>query len=363
MAAARKVYPRKQPRGQRDLSLPVQEWRFDVGSPEHGLRLDEFVARRLRWRSRASLQRAIAGGRVDLLPHKDPQQTSIGRRRASLRLRRGQQVVVRLDAPDVEAGFGAATWDPLAISVVYEDEAILAVSKPPHVSVYPSRRHRASSLIQQVHARERQLYDGRRYPPTLCHRLDRETSGLVLFARSRRARAELSAQFEERTVEKRYLAVVSGEVEEDTGRIDLPLGRDQTSAVEIKMGIVPPPAGQPAVSGWRVVGRRRGRTLLEVAPETGRQHQIRVHLAALGHPIIGDKLYFGGDGLFLRWLDGELREQDRERLQLDRQALHAWRLEVCHPLTAAPLYLEAALWPDLAKLADGLDPEALLSRK
>jgi 23S rRNA pseudouridine1911/1915/1917 synthase len=341
--------PASQPRPQRDLSLPDQEWRFEVGRPDHGVRLDGFLALRLRWRSRSGVQKAIAEGAVEVLPFKDDTGAAIGSLRAGLRLRSGQEVVVRLPAAWRQEG-DEAPAAPGTLEVVYEDEDLVAVSKPPHVNVYPTPRHRSGSLIERVHARERDLYGGGRYPPTLCHRLDRETSGLVLFARSREARAHLSAQFESRSLAKIYLALVVGEPEAEQGEVDLPIGRQPDSPVEVRMGTPIDGSGQAARTAWRVARRLAGRTLLEVRPLSGRQHQIRVHLAALGHPIVGDKLYLGGDELFLRWLDRGLDPADRERLGLDRQALHAWRLEILHPRDGRPLELEAPLAPDIAEL-------------
>jgi RluA family pseudouridine synthase len=182
----------------------------------------------------------------------------------------------------------------------------------------------------------------------LCHRLDRETSGLVLFAKNRRSRAEISRQLEERQAEKAYLALVVGRMSADKGRIDLPLGRDSASAVEIKTVVTS--AGQPASTEWRVVRRLDDRTLLELLPRTGRQHQLRAHCAAIGHPIVGDKLYLGGDDMFLKSLDGPLPEEDFASLGHDRQALHASVLTLTHPTIDERLRLEAPLWPDMAQL-------------
>jgi 23S rRNA pseudouridine1911/1915/1917 synthase len=322
------------------LSAPHQEWRFEVGRPDHGARLDGYVAERLEWRSRREVQRAIEVGAIAVLPFKEASGSAIGALRAGLRLRAGQAVVVRLPAAWKQAGQQA----PSAfrdLEVLYEDEDLLAVSKPANVNVYPTPRHRSGSLIERVHAREAELRREGRYRPTLCHRLDRETSGLVLFARNRSARAHVSDQFERRSVVKVYLALVAGEVAGEEGRIDLPIGSHPNSPIEIRMSTPRDGSGLPASTLWRVVQRLAGRTLLEVRPLSGRQHQIRVHLASLGHPIVGDKLYLGGDELFLRWLDGELLEGDRQRLGLDRQALHAWRLTLSHPSDGRTLTLEA----------------------
>ncbi|MDX1502862.1 MAG: pseudouridine synthase, partial [Thermoanaerobaculia bacterium] len=221
-AVAGRLQEAKQPRGQRDMSLPYQEWRLEVGAPDHGGRLDLFLARALRWRSREGLKLAIAEGAVEVRRHKD-HEAAIGRLKPGLRLRRGQEVVVRLPTPSAEPAGRA--WRAEEIQVVWEDEELLAVGKPPHLSVYPSRRHREASLIELVH----ELHGGGGYPPTLCHRLDRETSGVVLFARSREARAHLNEQFTRRSAEKTYLAVVTGEVEAEHGAVELAIGDDPGS--------------------------------------------------------------------------------------------------------------------------------------
>ncbi len=263
---------------------------------------------------------------------------------------------MRLASPQAEAGAGERTYEPRQIPVLHEDDQLVGVSKPPLLNVYPTRRHRAGSLIELIHERRRLGPAGRKaergVPPTPCHRLDRETSGLLLFANGRQARDHLQQQFETRTVEKSYLAVVVGAVAGDRGRIELPIERDPESAVEIRARAREGGAGKRAVTRWRVRQRLDGKTLVELRPETGRQHQLRVHMAALGHPIVGDKLYLGGDELFLRSLEGELPAADLEALGLYRQALHAWSLRFVHPRTGEALRLEAPLWPDIAALLE-----------
>ena len=127
--------------------------------------------------------------------------------------------------------------------------------------------------------------------PSPCHRLDRDTTGVVVFAKNPRARAELGRQFEERELEKVYVAAVLGRTDEGSGLIDAPLGPAPGSKVELRMAVRPD--GQKAVTSWSRVGATEERSLLELRPKTGRQHQLRAHLAHLGHPILGDKLYLG----------------------------------------------------------------------
>ena len=300
----------------------------------------------------------IAAQRVTVEPGNDVRPGPSGRLRSGTLLRDGNRVIVRLDSAFVDASSGsvagavglpAGDCVEVPIEIVYEDDRLLAVNKPPRMNVYPTRRHLGGSLVELVHRRHRALALGGS-PPSPCHRLDRETSGVVLFARDREARADVGRQFEERTVEKTYLAQVAGAPAQDEGVIDLPLGRDLGSRVEIKQGVRLDGGGLAARTLWKVRERSVGgaggiiasRALIELHPETGRQHQLRAHLAAIGHPILGDLLYLGGDDLFLASLERELTAAELEAVGgVDRMALHAWRLGVRHPSTGARFTIEA----------------------
>ena len=239
-------------------------------------------------------------------------------------LRHGATVVVRIPA---ELRLPPARTDLEDLVVLYEDEQVLAVDKPPHLAVHPSGRHLLDTLIQRVHARYRDLGEAGegRLPIRLCHRLDRETSGLVLLGKGEAAHREICKQFERHEVFKEYLAIVRGEPEEDGGRIELPIAPARASAVRLKMCVSS--EGLPSVTEWSVLERRRGHALVACRPRTGRQHQIRVHLEAIGHPLVGDKLYGADEGVFLRHANDELTAHDRAELGLSRHALHSHRLE------------------------------------
>jgi len=348
---ARPFPDRKRRRGQRDLSLPYQEWRFDVGQPEHGQRLDGFLNGRLDWRSRTGIQQIIEDGSVEVLANRDPQQAAIGRMRTGLKLRCGQEVVVRLDAPgNAEAEVIEDGVDPTDLTVLFEDDQLIAVSKSPGLNVHPSHGHLLDSVIQRIHIRHTALFGKTRDMPTLCHRLDRETTGLILAAKDQLSRTRMGRQFEARSVKKAYLAVVVGEIPEDQGVINLPLGKDFDSEVRLRIGVQPPGEGWPSETQWKVRQRWDKRTLVELYPQTGRQHQLRVHMAAIGFPILGDKLYLGGDAVFLRNIREELTPADVALLGLDHHALHSWKLAFEHPFSGAAFELEAPLWPSIAAL-------------
>ena len=213
-------------------------------------------------------------------------------------LRHGSRVVVRI--PDeLRLPMLKESTDELAI--LYEDEAILAVDKPPMVVVHPSGRYLSDTLIQRVHKRYGQGFELERGgAPRLCHRLDRETSGVVLVGKNPIAHADVMGQFERREVEKEYQAIVWGSPERDGGTIDMPIGEARVSKIELKMTIQAD--GQPSRTDWRVLERLQDCALVACAPYTGRQHQIRVHMAAIGHPVVGDKLYGDDDSMFEKGL-------------------------------------------------------------
>ena len=206
------------------------------------------------------------------------------------------------------------------LEVVYEDGELLVVNKPAGLVCHPTKTDEYSSLIGRV-----RLYLGEDGQPQLVNRLDRETSGLTLIAKCAEAARELRRLWENRQVEKEYLAVVHGHVREDAGVIDAPLGKDERSRVAIKDCVR---ADGAAARTRYCVERRLTRgagqfSVLKVYPETGRKHQIRIHVAHLGHPIVGDKLYGGDEDLYLALVEDRLTEEQRRRLILPYHSLHA----------------------------------------
>jgi 23S rRNA pseudouridine1911/1915/1917 synthase len=314
-----------------------------------GMRLDRFVQSQMKRTSRTRAQKIIANGAY-----------SIDARRLKGNDRvQAEQLVLLWRAP----------WDEQApdvtLNILYEDEHLLAVDKPAGIPVHPTARYHKSTVVKLLE-KER---DGERL--MLSHRLDRETSGVLLLARTREADRRIKVQFaqgvasidtnEERSVHKEYVAITWGVPNDDTFRVALPLELDPTSSYGVKMRVAEPSKGLPSATRFEVLGRRTNQTtgrayaLLRCILETGRQHQIRVHLAALGIPVVGDKLYGPDDGLFGRGADGELTEEDTVVLELERHALHAAILELDHP--AAPnqrLRFEAPLPEDMARFWGGM---------
>lgn len=214
-----------------------------------------------------------------------------------------------------------------AVRVLYEDAELLAVDKPAGMVVHPAYRHPEGTLADLVFARQAASGESR---PWLLHRLDRETSGVVLFAKTESARRALVRQFERRSVQKLYLALASHELPTTCGSVDLPLARDEAD----RRRVVVHTSGQTAVTRFATIEVRHGLALLLVRPVTGRTHQIRAHLAHLGAALVGDQTY--------------VASEDSREVGAARSLLHAWRIEVLHPGDGTPLVVTAPLAPDFA---------------
>jgi 23S rRNA pseudouridine1911/1915/1917 synthase len=300
-----------------------------------GWRVDRFVALRIPRLSRTRVQRILERFAFD----------DEGRPfKSSRALREGERVTIFKpppDEPDVPRSFGVA----------YEDEWFLAVDKPPGLPVHPTARYLHNTLTGLLDERY-----GRAGRPVLVHRLDSETSGLVLCARTPEAERAAKRLFAKREVRKTYLAVVRGVLDPPAGRVEAPIGPDRESAIRVKMGCRDP-YGLPALTEYRMLETRGGYCLVEARPRTGRQHQIRVHLAHIGHPIVGDKMYGPDESLFLEYVEHGPSADLARRAGHRRQALHAARLELTHPFTQASLVVESPLPRDLADLLSGNDQE------
>jgi 23S rRNA pseudouridine1911/1915/1917 synthase len=330
-------YPGAPPR---DLSRPLEELRVLVDQKLAGQRLDVVLATVLPWRSRASVHRLIDGGYVAFAD---------GRRAsASRRVKAGETIVVTVPPrPDPNPDPGAG----VDFAILYEDRWMIAVDKPPGLAVHPAGRRLDGTLIHALHRRYRRPYTpAQDVVPRLLHRIDVETSGVVAIGLDEQFQHLVARQFEDRLVQKTYLAVVHGSPPADEGVVDLSIGPDRRSPVRLKLEARADGSGLHAVTQWRVVRRNERFTLVELRPRTGRTHQLRVHMEALGTPLVGDKIYGGNADIFLEKMQGPLSEASRTRLVLDRHALHAFELRLFHPMQGRELVLQAPLPADMAAL-------------
>ena len=278
---------------------------------EEGERLDIFLARRTGL-SRSQVQKLVSGGYVE---------TGQRGARPSLRLRRGEGVKVTVPPPTPSTLLPEA----IPLKIVYEDGDIVVVDKPAGLCVHPAPGHLSGTLVNALLFRYPELSLMASPRPGIVHRLDLDTSGLIMIARHESARLFLSGELKARRVDKRYLVLVRGRPVPEEGVIDAPMGRNPGNRK--KMAVVP--GGREARTRYRVLRRLEGFSLVEAAPETGRTHQIRVHFSHLGHPVAGDRLYGVKSPLF------------------ERQFLHACCLRFRHPRDGRWLEFTSPLPPDL----------------
>jgi 23S rRNA pseudouridine1911/1915/1917 synthase len=297
---------------------------FGVEAGEAGLRLDLFLARRLPGRSRAFAAQLIAGGRVTVndRPQKPGQ-----------RLKPGDRVAVVLPAPEP----ARCLPEPIPLDILFEDGHVVVLNKPPGLVVHPAPGHCRGTLVNALlhHCPDLGAIGGE-LRPGIVHRLDKDTSGVLVAAKNAAALEGLARQFKARTVRKGYLALVHGAMSAASGVIRLPIGRHPVDRKRMSTASRRP---REAETGWRVRRRFPQASLLELELRTGRTHQIRVHLAAVGRPIVGDPVYGRGKGA---------------GVAAARQMLHAWRLEFDHPRTGERLSFEAPVPADMAALLEGL---------
>lgn len=284
---------------------------MNIISDTAGVRLDVFLTRQVPGYSRGYFQKLIKGGGVTV---------------------NGKPVSSHYDLKvndQVEIVFSeekkALAAEKAALDVIFEDDDLLVVNKAPGVVVHPACGHFTGTLLNFLAG-----YADGRFDPLMVHRLDKDTSGVIVIAKNERAKNSLVKQFQNRTVHKVYRVAVNGYVSENKGRIEAPLGRDPDDRKKIVVG---PLADKMAVTDFTVIHRSKEYSLLEVHPVTGRTHQIRCHMVFIGHPVLGDATYGGPD------LIGSSR--------FTRQMLHAYRITISHPSTHKTVTFTAPLPADM----------------
>lgn len=250
----------------------------------------------------------------------------------------GDEISVRL--PEEKSDFPP---EDIAITVVYEDSDIMVINKQPGVVVHPTKGKPCHTIANGL--MKKMLDEGQSYKIRFINRLDMNTSGLLAIAKNSHAQDSLTKQMQQNKIHKKYKAIVCGEMPFDSGTIDFPIGRPDENEVE-RWVLSVENGGYPSVTHYNVLERLPGHTLVELSLETGRTHQIRVHLSYIGYPILGDHLYCHGDPFLYRKTHGDSREEIVSDL-IDRQALHAYYLSFIHPVTGERISLEAPLPEDM----------------
>jgi 23S rRNA pseudouridine1911/1915/1917 synthase len=310
---------------------------FMQSSGDTDVRLDKYLSEHKQLDlSRAKIQDLIRNGAVEVNGEK---------KKSSYQLRSGDRIAIHFLPPSSPL----VTSEDVEFDLLHEDDSIIVVNKPPGLVVHTCAGHQGRTLVHGlVHRFAHLSSPGRFVRPGIVHRLDKDTSGVMVIARDDRVHQFLADQFKKREVKKIYLAVVHGRPEGNSGRVDLPIGRHPANRKEMRVSFF---KGRNAITEWEVVSAfLMDISLLRVVIHTGRTHQIRVHLAYLGYPVLGDRTY----GYGRRWL----RQQDemmRKTVSLaKRQMLHAETLGFIHPESKRYVEFRAPLYSDMEELIEWL---------
>ncbi len=298
---------------------------IEIRAQADASRLDKFLAEALPDLSRSFIQKLIAAGHISVNDQL---------LKASYSVQAGDRIVVRVPPPqplEVEP-------EPIALRILYEDDDIVAVDKPAGMVVHPSHGHRSGTLVNALLAHCAELSGiGGTLRPGIVHRLDKDTSGILIVAKNDQAHRDLQQQFRSRDVTKTYLALVEGQISAPSGVVDAPIARDPKERK--RMAVVP--AGREARTEYRVLEYFAEHAFVEVRPVTGRTHQIRIHFASIGHPIVGDRVY-------------GFRKQ---RLAIKRHFLHAAHIAFNLPSSGQRMELHSDLPQELAEVLARLRSE------
>ncbi|HKQ46804.1 MAG TPA: RluA family pseudouridine synthase [Phycisphaerae bacterium] len=310
-----------------------------------GRRLDKYLMARFPRVSRTTLQRLIKQGDivVNSLPTKKSYEVEFG-----------DIIEITFPPPPI---YDVAPED-IPLDIIYEDDYVLALNKPAGIIVHPATRTQGGTIANALafYCQTLAKTDDP-FRPGIVHRLDKNTTGIMIIAKTDEAHWRLSKQFEDRTTQKIYIAIVHGEPEFDEDVIDVPIGQHPvvhdryvaTGFAERLGGKFEKKLSKSAITRYRVIKRIRGYSLVELHPKTGRTHQLRIHMSHIRHPIVGDPFY-GGRHVSVRQVTGRTTDDDTPRWT--RQLLHAWRLTVTHPIKQTPLSLEAPLATDMKQFLE-----------
>lgn len=333
---------RERPGPTQDAEVEVVRYEFDIPARHAGRRLDKYMAGRFADYSRTFIKTLIDNDAI---------------------LVNGEAVKPAYStAPDdhvvaliPQQRTTEVTPQEIPLDIIYEDGHIVVVNKPPDLVVHPSRGHQTGTLVNALVHHFKELSNvGGALRPGIVHRLDRDTSGVILIIKDQFVHEDIARQFEERTTEKEYVAVCEGRFELDADLVDAPIGKHP--ADRQKMAVNGRNA-KTARTVYKVVERHGPFSIVRCFPRSGRTHQIRVHLAHVGHPIVADELYGRRDALYMADLTGDEHRPEQQPL-LDRQALHARRLSIYHPALDRRMTFEAELPHDMARTVKALREHA-----
>lgn len=318
--------------------LQVKELTFDIKKVFEDKRIDRYLASRLPDYSRTFIQKLIKEGAVLVN----------GRTvKSSYDIQKGDFISVHV--PVLEES--KIVPEDIPLNIVYEDDYLMLINKPYDMVVHPAGGHPSGTLVNALafHCQNLSQVNGP-LKAGIVHRLDRDTSGVMLVIKSDAVHSHIAMQFEKRYVKKEYIAVVEGEIMFDSDEIHLPIGRHKTDRQKMA---VRRDNGKEAVSLYEVMERFRGYTLVKVMPKTGRTHQIRVHMRSIGHPIVADFMYGNHESCCLSDLLGKERESGEIPI-IERQALHAHKIEFFHPIQNKTMEFQVDLPEDMSRLVKAL---------
>lgn len=318
---------------------------FVVPESASGIRIDLFLTQSCDGYSRTQIRQAVQNDGAEL----DGRVV-----RPSVKVHAGQRIRFRLPPPPSDETIP----ENIPLDVLFEDDGLVVINKPPGMVVHPARGHWTGTLTSALAYRFQSLSDvGGPTRPGIVHRLDRDTSGVIVIAKTNAVHIHLGAQFHDRKVEKEYFAITAGRIDRDRDQIEAPIGRHpyQRDKMAIRDGH---PTSRPASTFYEVVARHGRFTQVRLRPKTGRTHQLRVHLAHLGCPILCDRLYAGHSEITESELRGGSRNPNESPV-LRRQALHARMLTFTNPQSGKQMTFEAPLPTDLQRVVDILSERSV----